>query len=110
LYEEKQTKRLVLVTRLRLADEEQTRQFFEKYSQALLKKHGTQANVRRKPNFLSFDTPDGGVFFRCAGKECVTVEGTTRAVFDALNKAMGWPAATESAAAPARIPMNALAN
>ncbi len=104
LYEQKQTKRLVLVTRLRLANEEQAERFFEQYSEALVKKHDARDNLFRRPNFFSFDTPDGGVFLRCVGKECVTAEGTSRAVFDALNKGMGWPAAAEPPGAPAQTP------
>src|SRR5262249_5059823 len=39
VYEQKKTKRLLLVTRLRLASEEQTNHFFELYSEVLEKKH-----------------------------------------------------------------------
>lgn len=84
VYEEKQSKRLVLVARLRLANEGQAENFFGGYSEALLKKHGVQTNLSRKANFLSFETPDGGVFLRCSGRECITVEGASRAVFDAF--------------------------
>jgi hypothetical protein len=95
LYEQKQTKRLVLVARLHLDNEEDARQFFTQYSAALEKKHGTHENESRVPNFLSFDTPDGGVFLRCMAMECISVEGPNRAVFDGINGMIGWPVAPE---------------
>ena len=95
LYEEKQTKRLILVARLHLASEENTGQFFAQYSVALEKKHGAHENESRVPNFLSFDAPDGGVFLRCVAMECISVEGANRTVFDGINGMIGWPAAPE---------------
>ena len=107
VYEQKQTKRMVLVARLRLASEDQAARFFGQYSEALEKKHGTRTNLFRRPNFFSFDTPDGGVFLRCVGADCVSFEGASRAVFDGLGKALGWPAAPdvpkEPAADPAKV-------
>lgn len=95
LYEQRQTKRLVLVARLKMDSEEHAGRFFGAYSDALVKKHGGQAGALRLPNFFSFDTPDGGVFLRCVGTECISVEGTTRAAFDSINAIIGWPAAPE---------------
>jgi hypothetical protein len=92
VYENKATKHLVLVARLRLASPEQAVRFFGQYSEALEKKHGERTNLFRRPNFFSFETPDGGVFLRCVESECLTLEGTNRAVFEALNKAVDWPA------------------
>jgi hypothetical protein len=90
LYEQKQSKRLVLVTRLHLDTTAAAERFFGQYSEALEKKYSERANLLRRPNFFSFDAPDGGVFLYCSGTECVTLEGTTRSVFDGLNKALGW--------------------
>jgi len=104
LYEQRQTKRLVLVARLRLASEEQAARFFDQYFEALVKKHDQRSHLSRQPGFLSFDTPDGGVFLRCVGKECMTVEGAARAIFDVVNKGIGWPAAPETQIAPAQAP------
>jgi hypothetical protein len=103
LYEQKQTKRLILVARLHLDSEERADRFFGEYSDALLKKYSVRENAPRRSNFLSFDTPDGGVFFRCVGSECLSVEGTNRAVFDSMDGMIGWPAApvTSKAAAAA---------
>jgi hypothetical protein len=95
VYEEKQTKRLLLLTRLRLNSEEIVERFFGQYSEALEKKYKEQTKLFRRPNFFSFETPDGGVFLDCLGAECVTLEGTTRSVFDGFTKALGWPMAPQ---------------
>jgi hypothetical protein len=93
VYEQKRTKRLVLVSRLRLLTEAQAARFFGQYSEALEKKYQQRTNLFRRPNFFSFDSTDGSVFLRCLDAECITVEGTTRAVFDGVNKAVAWPGA-----------------
>jgi hypothetical protein len=102
VYEQKQTKHLVLITRLRLAGEEQTARFFGQYSEALEKKHATRSNLFRRPDFFSFTTPDGDVFLHCAVTECITVEGASRAIFDAVNKSVGLPAAEPVPVNPAK--------
>jgi hypothetical protein len=96
VFEQKKTKHLVLVTRLRLASEEQTARFFGQYSEALEKKHTDRSKLFRRAEFFSFSTPDGDVFLHCAATECITVEGASRTVFDAVNKAVRLP--------PAEIP------
>jgi len=93
LYEQKQNKKLVLMTRLQLDSEEHAARFFGQYSEALEKKYSQRSNLFRRPAFFSFDTPEGGVFLDCFNKECVTLEGATRGVFDGLTKALGWPSA-----------------
>jgi hypothetical protein len=101
LYEQKQTKRLILVARLHLDSEEHAAQFFGHYSEALEKKHDARENESRLSNFLSFNTADGGVFLRCVGTECISVEGANRAVFDGINGMIGWPATPETPKATA---------
>jgi len=101
VFEQKQTKRLLLVARVRLAGEEQAARFFGQYSEALEKKHTERTNLYRRPNFFSFDTPDGGVFLRCVAVECLEVEGTNRPAFDGINRAIGWP---EAPATPNKLP------
>ena len=96
VYEQKQTKRLLLITRERLASEERAQRFFGQYSEALEKKYDKRSNLFRKPDFFSFDTPDGGVFLRCFEKECVTLEGGDRALFLKLNKDLQWPPVPEA--------------
>ena len=93
IFEQKQTKRLILATRLHLDSEEHAARFFGQYSEALEKKYAERTNLLRRRNFFSFDTPDGGVFLDCLGLECVTLEGTTRDKFDAFTKALNWPLA-----------------
>ena len=95
LYEQKENKRLVLVTRLHLDGEEHAARFFGQYSEALEKKYSERSNLFRRPNFFSFETPDGGVFLDCFASECVTLEGSSRKVFDAFTKALGWPSAPQ---------------
>src|SRR5216683_2185243 len=95
VFEEKQTKKLVLVTRLHVDSEEHAVRFFGQYSEALEKKYSERTNLFRRPNFFSFDTPDGGVFLDCLGTECVTMEGTTRNIFDAFTKELEWPLAPQ---------------
>ncbi len=90
LYEQKQTKRLLLVARVRLASEGVAIRFFGQYSEALEKKHDRRTNLFRRANFFSFDTPDGGVFLKCQGAECLTLEGGDRGLFLRLNKELGW--------------------
>jgi hypothetical protein len=109
LYEQKQTKRLILVARLQLDTEEHAERFFGQYSESLEKKHGARESESRQGNFLSFNTPEGGVFLRCFGAECVSVEGTSRSVFDSINGMIGWPAlpvAAKTSAAASKRPAN----
>lgn len=93
VFEHQRTKHLVLVTRVKWSNELHTTRFFGQYSEALEKKHAPRTNLFRRASFFSFSTPDGDVFLHCAGTECFTVEGATRAVFDAINKAAGFPSA-----------------
>src|SRR6266699_6097140 len=95
VFEQKRTKKLLLVTRLYLDSEELAARFFGQYSEALEKKYSERTNLLRRPNFFSFDTPDGGVFLDCLGDECVTLEGATRQVFDGFTKALNWPLAPQ---------------
>jgi len=95
VYEQKPSKRLVLITRERLASQEQAERFFGQYSEALEKKHEERSNLFRKPDFFSFDTRDGGVFLRCFENECVTLEGGDRALFLRFNKELNWPPVPE---------------
>ncbi len=95
VFEHKQTKKLIMMARLHLDSEMRAARFFGQYSEALEKKHSERSNLLRRPNFFSFDTPDGGVFLDCLGDECVTMEGTTRNIFDAFTKALNWPLAPQ---------------
>ena len=76
VFEQNATKRLVLVTRLRLNNEAQAARYFGQYSEALEKKYEQRNNLFRRPSFFSFDSTEGGVYLRCLNVECITVEGT----------------------------------
>ena len=89
LFENPQSKRLLLICRLHLAEEEKTARFFGQYSELLEKKHDARTDLFRRPNFFSFDTPDGGVFLRCSVTDCLVLEGGDRALFVDLNKQLG---------------------
>jgi hypothetical protein len=95
VYENKRTKSLVLVSLLRLNNAAGAARFFGQYSEALEKKYDERSKLFRRPNFFSFDSMEGGVYLRCLEAECLSVEGTTRAVFDGVTKAIGWTASPE---------------
>jgi hypothetical protein len=101
VYEQKQSKRLLLITRERLSSEEQTQRFFGQYSEALEKKHDKRTNLFRRADFFSFDTLDGGVFLRCFEKQCITLEGGDRALLIQLNKELNWAPVPE----PPKVPV-----
>jgi hypothetical protein len=102
VYEQKRTKRLALVSRLHFSSEAQAARYFGQYSEALEKKYEQRNNLFRRPNFFSFDSADGSVYLRCLDVECLNVEGSNRALFDGVNKAIGWPAAPEPPLDPVR--------
>jgi hypothetical protein len=101
IYEESPQGRALLVLRMRTAGEAEASRFFAGYSELLEKKYASRTSVARETNSLFFDTPDGGAFIRCAGRDCLLGEGATRAQFDAMNRSLGWSAsATVVAVAP----------
>jgi hypothetical protein len=89
--------KLLLIARLRLANEDQGRQFFTAYSLALGKKHSKRNDEVKQQDFYRFTTADGGVFLRCVARDCVTLEGGSPALFAALTKELGWAPATQTA-------------
>ena len=109
VFEHKQTKRLLLATRLRLAGAEDAARFFGQYSEALEKKHAERSNLLRRPNYFSFDSPDGGVFLRCVQAECVSLEGGDRDLFLQLNKLLDWGALPDPARPPSDTPVRSTA-
>jgi hypothetical protein len=109
LYEQKQTKKIILVARLKLDSEVHAARFHGQYSEALEKKYAERSNLFRRRNFFSFDTPDGGVFLDCLGTECVTMEDATRSIFDAFTKALNWPLAPQPPERPGAVPQKTAA-
>jgi hypothetical protein len=102
VYEHKGTKRLMLVSLMRLSSTAEAVRFFGQYSEALEKKYDERSKLFRRPNFFSFDSTEGGVYLRCLEAECLSVEGTTRLVFDGVTKTIGWPASPEPPLDPAK--------
>ena len=101
VFEDGKTKHLTLIVRLHLDNDEDAALFFGRYSELLMNKYPKTTQLMRRPNFFQFRTEDSKVFLRCAGSECVIVEGTDRDFFDKFDHAIGWPAAPpESDAAP----------
>jgi len=104
-YESKDAKRLLLFVRVRLASNENAARFFGQYSEALEKKYAARTHLFRRPDFFSFDTPDGGVFLRCFQNDCISVEGGDRGLILQWNKNLGWEAIPEEPQKPNDSPV-----
>lgn len=101
VFEDPQTKDTKLVWLLALETEDDAARYFGQYSVALEHKYSDRSHLFRRPNFFQFETASGGVFLRCVGLQCLTVEGASRQTFEAINRAIGWPSAPGPAEAPA---------
>src|SRR3989442_586837 len=82
IYQRESGTQTLLLMRLKLADESAATRFFGAYHNLLEKKDEKRTATSRRQNFFSFNTPDGGVFLRCYGDECLIAEGTTPEVFE----------------------------
>lgn len=91
IFEHQKTKQLLLAFRLRLASDADAARFFGNYSEVLELKYDKRRELFRRPNFFSFETDEGAVFLRCVADQCLSVEGTSREVFDRITRAIGWP-------------------
>jgi len=100
VYEQQASKRLLLVARIHFASDEQANRFFGQYSELLEKKHEARSELFRRPNFFSFETPEGGVFVRCSGNDCLTLEGGDRSLFSELTKQLSMGALPERESRP----------
>lgn len=90
-FEQKDNKRLMLFTRIRFNSEDATSGFFQAYSEALKKKYPERTLLLSAQQDLEFDTPDGGAFFQCFKKECITLEGGDQKLFSLWTKKLAWP-------------------
>jgi len=99
MFENPAAKRQLLVMLVRLRNEPAAARVFGGLSESLELKYQQRTNLLRRPNFFSFTSEEGGVYLRCYGDQCLTVEGASREVFDRILRALKWPAAP---AAPAR--------
>ena len=102
ILEHEKTRALMLVYRLQLAGEAQALRFFGNYSSLLEMKYPSRNELLRRANFFSFTSEEGGVFLRCHIDQCLSMEGGTRAQFDALTAAIGWPRNPRVLPGPAR--------
>jgi hypothetical protein len=89
-FEQKDSKRLMLFSRIRLADIVAATRFFGEYGEALEKKYPERAGVSRHANFLTFESPQGSVFLRCSGRECITLEGGSSGLFLQWTAKLNW--------------------
>jgi hypothetical protein len=112
VFEDPKTKNLKLVWIVALETDDDAARYFGQYSEALEMKYSERTKLFRRPNFFQFDTPTGGVFLHCIGRQCLTVEGASRQTFEAINRSLDWPAAPGPAEEPspsvAQIPEPAL--
>lgn len=102
VFEDQKTKETPLVFRLALDNAEDTAGFYTQYSEALGLKYKQRTDVFRQPEYLQFDANGASVFLRCADTTCLTVEGTTRATYDDITRAIGWTPAPSPLAAQAK--------
>ncbi len=95
VFENTKTNDTPLVLRLDLDNTDDAVRFFGQYSEALEKKYTTRSSLFRRPdaNFFQFQSSVGGVYLRCVGTACLTVEGATRETYDKITRALGWPIA-----------------
>jgi len=97
IYEEKEKKNGkdtledLLVFRMKTTNAADAARLFGGLSEAFDHKYAKRDNLVRRPNFYSFDSDEGGVFLRCAGADCVSLEGGDLKLFGALVRALGWP-------------------
>jgi len=110
LFENQSSKRLLLVSRLHLSSTEQAARFFGQYSELLEKKHQDRRSLFRRPNYFSFETPDGGVFLRCAATDCLVLEGGDRSLFAEINKQIGLGPLPQQDQMPALSPTKTVQN
>jgi hypothetical protein len=104
-YEQSPQGPALLVLRMRASSETGALRFVEGYGELLEKKYAAHTSIARQSGSLFVETPAGGAFIRCLGRDCLLGEGATRAQFDALSRDMGWPAVSRpTAAVPPRQP------
>jgi hypothetical protein len=93
VFEDDRTKQTPDVFVLALDTPEHADRFFGQYSEGLETKYAARSQLFRRPNFFQFQTDQGGVFLWCVELKCLSVERATRQTFDAIDRAMNWPAA-----------------
>jgi hypothetical protein len=89
-FEQKDSKRVMLFSRIRLADIVSASRFFAEYAEALEKKYADRAGVSLHSNFLTFESAQGSVYFRCSGRECIALEGGSSGLFLQWTAKLNW--------------------
>jgi hypothetical protein len=108
IYEQHDKKEALLVMRFRASSASDAGDLYRGIKAAFVKKYTKRDNLYASEEFLSdrefltFDSEEGGVFLRCQGAECVTLEGGDRKLFDALVGALGWSANPSDKGSPTR--------
>ena len=95
VFEEKASRKLVLVYRVRWSDADVAARFLGQYSEALEKKHSQRNNLFRRPGFFTFDAAEGIVALRCIAADCIVTEGGTLAFVNDVYARAGWTSAPE---------------
>jgi len=95
-FEQKETKQLMFLTRLRFNSEEMASSFFTAYAEALEKKYPERKNASKGELSIAFDSSDGHVSLRCEAKECATAQGAESAAFSKWTQKLGWPAVSSA--------------
>lgn len=109
MFENLTAKRELLVILFRLENEPAAARVFGGLSESLELKYQQRTNLLRRPNFFSFTSEEGGVYLRCFGDQCLTVEGASRDVFDRILHALNWPAAPAAPSKTGKADIAALA-
>ncbi|HEV2205223.1 MAG TPA: hypothetical protein VGR36_01710 [Candidatus Acidoferrales bacterium] len=102
VFEDQKTKGTSLVFRLALDNAEDAAGFYTQYGEALGLKYKQRTDVFNQSEYLQFDADGASVFLRCVETTCLTVEGTTRATYDDITRAIGWTPAPSPLAARAK--------
>jgi len=110
VYENQKSKRLLLAARLHFSSVEQANRFFGQYSELLEQKHEQRSLLFRRPNYFSFQTPDGETFLRCAASDCLTLEGGDRSLFGELSKQLNMGGLPEPDVRPETTPTKTVQN
>src|SRR5437899_1716705 len=89
-FEQKDSKRLMLFARIRLADIVSASHFFTEYAETLERKYPDRTDVTRRQNLLTFVSGQDNVFLRCNGRECITLEGGSSGMFLQWTAKLNW--------------------
>ena len=96
-FEQKDKKQLMLFTRTRFNSADLAASFFDAYKDALKKKYPQRTITANSTGDLEFNGASGNVYFRCEGKECITLEGGDDKIFSQWVKKLGWPTTMKTA-------------